>query len=200
MFDKYILVNTEEPSKFFEGVEELTNLYVDTGFTDQILIHKSKVNPKEFVITFPVQPDFECFKYFVNYLYYPEAGRSGKTIKGYWTLAQNDELPKELIGSRVMLYVSDNDTEYDNVFCAFDSISENYKLGFARGEEFVKLPLSEMIFFEASINRADFQLIEIIEPVKIDSEERPAFTKIRNGCFMLFAIIFIISIATMVYF
>ena len=140
----------------------------ESFFADEIRVNRISSSSEDslFVALFLKEPGFEHFQYFVNYLHYPEKGYAGVETKGYWTVGDQDELPERLHGSRVMLYAAENDKEYDNVYSAYNSVSENYKLGFALGEEFVKLTTSELEFSEMLVERSNLELIEIINPDK----------------------------------
>jgi hypothetical protein len=188
--EKYILAKATDQNKLIQAVQALANLYAESSFADEIKVNRISYEDHLFVILFPKQPDFECFKYFVNYLHYPEKGNAGNETKGYWTVGDQDELPERLIGSRVMLYVSENDEEHDNVYSAFDSIPENYKLGFAMGEEFVKLSNSEPSFSEISIEETDLELITIVKP---DNEALEKRNKSKGiGCLSILPVILIV--------
>jgi hypothetical protein len=184
--EKYIITKAEDKSKLLEATQALANLYVESKFTDEIKVSKVPSERDLYIITFPNQPDFERFKYFVNYLHYPESGEFGTTTKGYWTITEEEEdiIPKQFVGSRAMLYVSENDTEYVNVFCAFDSTFDNYKLGFGSGEELVKLMGTELSFFEKRIDFESIELIETVVPVQSLIEKRNKPKRERIGCLM----------------
>jgi hypothetical protein len=197
--EKYIITKAKDKSKLLDATQALANLYVDSGFTDEILVNRVLSEDELYVITFPKQPDFERFKYFVNYLHYPESGGFGTTTKGYWTIKAEDGIPEGFINSRVMLYVSENDTEYDNVFSAFDSTTDNYKLGFSSSEEFVKLSSSEPSFFEKLIDDNSFELLESITPDKTVLENRNKTKSKGIGCLMILPVILSITIALLIY-
>lgn len=96
----------------------------------QAHLRLTKIKADEFVISFPQNIDFEIYCYLINYLNYP-AGFN-KTFKpfGYTTTKLSDHwITEETANKYVMLYVSDHDTEYDNVSM---TTSENigYKLSF----------------------------------------------------------------------
>jgi hypothetical protein len=66
--------------------------------------------------------------------------RSFKTIGWATTKTTDTWITEKTANKNIMLYVSDFDTEYDNVFLT-TSDNIGYKLGFAMGEE--KQPLSK---------------------------------------------------------
>ena len=162
--EKYIITESKEQDKMLSAIQDLANLYSESGFASKILVHKLNSNKNQYVLTFPNDPNFEHFKYFVNYLHYPEASSFGEKTKGYWTIEIEEGIPKQYFNSRAMLYVSNNDTEYDNVYVAFNTTSEHFKLGFASREEFVKLNSSEPIFSEKTFDLSELELIQTITP------------------------------------
>jgi predicted acetyltransferase len=96
----------------------------------QAHLRLTKIKADEFVISFPQNIDFEIYCYMINYLNYP-AGFN-KTFKpfGYTTTKLSDHwITEETANKEVMLFISDHDTEYDNVSM---TTSENigYKLSF----------------------------------------------------------------------
>lgn len=96
----------------------------------QAHLRLTKIKADEFVISFPQNIDFEIYCYLINYLNYP-AGFN-KTFKplGYTTTKLSDNwITEETADKQVMLFISDHDTEYDNVSM---TTSENigYKLSF----------------------------------------------------------------------
>jgi hypothetical protein len=162
--EKYIITESKEQDKMLSAIQALANLYSESGFANKILVHKLNSTKNQYVLTFPDAPNFEHFKYFVNYLHYPESGSFGVKTKGYWTIEIEEGIPKQYFNSRAMLYVSNNDTEYDNVYVAFNSTREHFKLGFARREEFVKLNSSELNFSEKTFDLSELELIQTITP------------------------------------
>jgi len=163
----------------------LANLYADTEFTKGISIFKSYKN--EFVINFRNNPDFERFKYCVNYLHYPEVQSYEGKVFGYWTISETDNL-KQHLHKRVLLYVSENDTEGDNVYAIFEGADKPAKLGFAIGDDYQELKEKEFEFGEPEIDKSIFQLIETIDPTVTSKKES------SSGCAGMVALILIFSV------
>ena len=157
----YISVSGPSAEKMNEAVQAMSNLYVDVDYARGIEVYKSK---DRFIINFKMLPDFERFKYFVNYLHYPEVDDYRAEVRGYWTLDRSDDLNEKHPGKRVMLYVSPLDKDGDNVNGVIAEGTETYKLGFSSGEEYVPLNNLE-IPYEEDVPDADaFELLSIIDP------------------------------------
>ncbi|MBO9595169.1 MAG: hypothetical protein J7599_19855 [Niabella sp.] len=96
----------------------------------QIVPMVTKMTDLQFVITFPYDVPFEIFCFLVNYLDYPKGYNKRFNVAG-WATARSADMwvTDDLAGKQVLLFVSDFDTEYDNVFMTTaDQIG--YKLDF----------------------------------------------------------------------
>ena len=60
--------------------------------------------------------DNERFYYLVNYLKYPEKINYNIDIHGYVKLEDSTMYPSEIIGKRAMIYIPENDKDYDYVY------------------------------------------------------------------------------------
>lgn len=159
----YILLEGATPQEAKKALQNLANLYHDTGYLEQVHLYQHRVTESLFLIRFSVEPDFERFKYFVNYLAYPEEVEYQAVARGYYSVEQQaTEFPR-LNGKRLLLFLSENDTEGDNVF-AVDQQHQNYKLGFASGAEFKELPLQEKLFDEPTLDMNHYLLLAKISP------------------------------------
>lgn len=188
--NKYIYIIGPEEKKLKEAVQSLANLYTDTEFTKGISIFKS--NKNEFVINFRNNPDFERFRYFVNYLHYPEVESYEAKVFGYWTISEDDNL-KQHLHKRALLYVSENDTEGDNVYAIFEGADKPAKLGFAAGDNYQLLKVKEFEFGEPEIEESTFQLIETIDPT-VTSKKKPGLGCMLTVTFILVFIVLASSI------
>jgi hypothetical protein len=110
----YIITNNITETKLENAVSELVELYYETGFVNSVIVNRVRVN--HFMIEFPDNPDFERFLYFVNYLTYPECKYDGKPfIYGIWNVVEPNHSIDSRTGEKLLIYVSQFDTEYDNV-------------------------------------------------------------------------------------
>ena len=182
--DKYIIVKNISDSNVITIVQDLANLYNDIEYTKGINIYKSNKETNSFYIDFSNTPDFERFNYFVNYLHYPEAKDiNPELVRGYSTIGNEDGLPSNHLGDRVMLYVSSYDEEGDNVFTQFKSQDKPVKLGFASGHEYQNQDKKEFDFVELEVNDSDYRLLKSISP------DMEAVKKSNKGCLGLFLVL-----------
>lgn len=193
-FEKYIIVNGLTKKDLNDFVQELANLYADTGFTKEVKIFESKIVANEFLINFSQDTDFERFKYFVNFLFYPFSPEhdSNHKVYGYWTLSQGDDINKELYGKRIQLYISENDEDGDNVYGIPKNWTESIKLGFAYGHEYVPTGKKEFDFFEKTYSRSDFSALRSIYGV-VDKPEKK-----KAGCSLFLVMIILIGITCVI--
>lgn len=71
----------------------------------------------------------EKFNYLINYLRYPEGIEYNISIEGYATVHDEKIYPQNLLNKKILVYLSDNDKEYDNVFVTTED-NETYKIDF----------------------------------------------------------------------
>lgn len=71
------------------------------------------------------------FNFLINYLTYPDNQRGFISVKGFTIISDCKLYPKNFDGKPVQIYVSENDTEYDNVNAVLES-GETYKIDFGR--------------------------------------------------------------------
>ncbi|MDN3706542.1 hypothetical protein QW060_26300 [Myroides ceti] len=133
MNDKIVIIEDIDESDAKKIIQEFCNSYNKETF--QVIPVLSKLSDKKFAVTFPYDIQFEFFCYFINYVNYPMGfDRHFKTV-GWTTTKPNDTwITDKSVNKKVMLFVSDFDTEYDNVFMTTND-NIGYKLGFAMGEE-----------------------------------------------------------------
>ncbi|MDX1446661.1 hypothetical protein [Lishizhenia sp.] len=185
---EYIYIEGIAREKVIEAVQAMSNLYADVEFSKGIEIFESNKNQNSFIINFSFRPDFERFKYFVNYLHYPEVKDYKAQVRGFWTVDRVDGLPQNQTNQRVMLYVSDIDEEGDNVHATFQGETTSYKLGFAVGEAYKALNNLELEFDEYKINSTEFDLTKTIQPNPSVQPKQSG-----KGCVLTLAIIIIAS-------
>lgn len=161
--EQYILVKNANVAKLLSAIQKMSDLYSNTPYSRGIVVFKSDIEKDTYLLNFSNQPDFEQFKYFVNYLHYSEIDGLNAVVTGYRTISEEDGLPQQ-IGQRVMIYISKNDNEYDNVHATFNRFEGNIKLGFSSGEENVPLDLKEKNFEEHPIESCHLYLERIIHP------------------------------------
>lgn len=131
--DKLVIVEDVSENDIEKILQEFCNSYNKETF--QAVPRLTKLSVNKFAVTFPYDINFEIYCYFINYVNYPMGfNRRLKTI-GWTTTKQSDTwITEKSVNKNIMLYVSDFDKEYDNVFLT-TSDNIGYKLGFAIGEE-----------------------------------------------------------------
>ena len=123
----------------------------------------TKLSDRKFAIIFPYDVDFETYCYFINYVNYPIGFDRHFKTTGWATTKSTDAWTTEKsVNKKVMLYVSDFDTEYDNVLLT-TSDNIGYKLGFAIGEEKQLLNSPEKKYVPPPVNTSELDRNKGIE-------------------------------------
>lgn len=185
--DKYIFIAGPTEQDLNSALHELADLYRDTGYTEGIEVYKSLKADHQYLVNFTNGPDFERFKYFINYLCYPQVTDYKAKVMGFWTVEQHDKTSKQLIGKRLLMYVSDSDTEGDNVLAVYDGAQKAIKFGFAMGEQYQEIDTKEFDFAEPQIIKEGYQQLWNISP------DPKAKNKSGGGCATILAIIGLIA-------
>lgn len=176
--EHYILIQGRKKDDIERYVQAMCNLYADLNYTKEVRIFSSLSDHNTFVINFANLPDFERFKYFVNYLALPEPEPIHITVRGYWTISLEDNLPSEYVNQKIMLYVSDNDLDGDNVYAIFKETRNTYILGFSVGNEFESLNYLDLKFNEPKLNKDEFQQFSTIH-------SNPDTLSKKSGCILM---------------
>jgi len=181
--DQYIVVKKVSDSEVVKIIQEVSDLYHTIEYSKGINIYKSNTEQSSYLIGFTNKPDFERFKYFVNYIEYPETRNPNAIVRGYCSIGNDSRLSNHHIGDRVLLYVSKNDEDFDNVHGQFKNHHKPVLLGFASGEEYKPLDKVEIEFDEPTINKAGYSLLKTISP------DMEAIKKSKKGCFGVFSFV-----------
>lgn len=153
--DKLVIVEDANENDIKKILQEFCNLYNKEMF--QALPRLTKLSNNKFAVTFPYDINFEIYCYFINYVNYPMGfDRHFKTIG--WTTTKKSDIwiAEKSVNKNVMLYVSDFDKEYDNVFLT-TSDNIGYKLGFAMGEEKQLLDIPEKSYAKQPISNNELE-------------------------------------------
>lgn len=131
--DKLVIIEGIDEGDAKKIIQEFCNTY--NKETYQAIPALTKLSNKKFAVTFPYDINFEIYCFFINYVNYPmEFDKQFKTI-GWTTTKQNETwITDKSQNKNVMIFVSNFDKEYDNVFMTTED-NIGYKLGFAMGEE-----------------------------------------------------------------
>ena len=159
--DKLVIVENASENDIKKIIQEFCNSY--NKETYQAIPRLTKLSDRKFAITFPYDINFEIYCYFINYVNYPMGfDRHFKTIGWASTKPTDTWITEKSANKNVMLFVSDFDTEYDNVFLT-TSDNIGYKLGFAMGEEKQPLNSPEKSYVKPPINISELDTNESID-------------------------------------
>lgn len=153
--DKFVIVEDISENDIKKILQEFCNSYNKETF--QAIPRLIKRTDKKFAVTFPYDIKFEIFCYFINYVNYPMGfDRHFKSVG--WTTAKASDtwITEKCVNKNVLLYVSDFDNEYGNVFLT-TSDNIGYKLGFARGEEKQLLGRPEKSYVSQPISNRELE-------------------------------------------
>jgi hypothetical protein len=106
----------------------------------------------------------EKFNFLVNYLRYPEGIKYNINIEGYTTAKDEKLFKKEILNKKLLIYISDNDKESDNVF-ALTEDNEVYKIDF--GGKVSRINESKVY----SLPNIDFKLLSKPEMIVFNTDE-----------------------------
>lgn len=159
--DKLVIVENASENDIKKIIQEFCNSY--NKETYQAIPRLTKLSDRKFALTFPYDINFEIYCYFINYVNYPMGfDRHFKTIGWATTKPIDTWITEKSANKNVMLFVSDFDTEYDNVFLT-TSDNIGYKLGFAMGEEKQPLNSPEKSYIKPPINISELDTNESID-------------------------------------
>lgn len=148
--DKLVIVEDATENELKKILQDFCNSY--NKKSNQAIPLLTKLTDNKFAITFPYDIKFEIYCFFINYLNYPMGfDKHFRTIGWVTTKANDAWITEKSINKNVMLYVSDFDDEYDNVYLT-TSDNIGYKLGFAMGEEKKLLNYPEKHYEKPPIN------------------------------------------------
>lgn len=153
--DKIIIIKGTNYDNIKKASQQFCKMY---NQQDTITIpNLTKISDSSFAITFPYDLPFDTFCFFVNYLYYPNDIFYKADIKAWATTKPTDIwITDKSANKKVMLYIPDDDKEYDNVYLTTqDNIG--YKLGFAAGHEEELLNQPKEKYIAPTINLDDLK-------------------------------------------
>jgi len=148
--DKLVLVEGVSENDLSKILQMFCNSYNRKAF--QALPRLIQLSDNQFAVTFPYDINFEIYCYFINYVNYPPGfDRHFKTVGWATTTPSDSWITEKSVNKNVMLYISDFDEEYDNVFLT-TSDNVGYKLGFAIEEEMQLLDSPEKSYVRQPVN------------------------------------------------
>lgn len=175
MNQNHIIIDNISNQNIEEALMSLANLYADSGYTDGIQLYRKQKSTSSFLVCFTNSPDFERFNYFVNYLRYPENNDSlNPIVRGYYQTKDIKEKNNFSKGDWIMIYVSVNDKEYDNVNIV-DSENQNFLYDF--GGNITKLNTIEEQFMFSQLDLLNYNHITDIYPAKAFEDSKKPWWK-----------------------
>lgn len=153
--DKLVLVEDVSETDMKKILQDFCNSYNEDSVRAVPRLHPLSEN--KFAVTFPYNISFDLFCYFINYVNYPtDFERSFKTL-GWATTASGDAwINAQNVNKKVMLYLSETDTEYDNVFMT-TADNQGFKMGFAIREQNQALEKPEQVYIPQPVNLTDLE-------------------------------------------
>jgi hypothetical protein len=153
--DRIVMVNNASLSEMQAILTGFCDSYNQESF--QALPRLTQLNDRQHIVTFPYDISFEIYCFVINYISYPTGFDKSFDVTA-WTTTRSGEtwITEQCANKKVMIFLSANDTEYDNVFM---TTIENipYKLDFgARKAQQLSSP-SERLFRSATINLDDIK-------------------------------------------
>lgn len=109
--DKLIIVEDVKEEEISKIVQDFCDAY--NKERTQVLPRLVQLSNNRYAIHFPKNITFEILAFFVNYIQYPISFQKEFSVTA-WTTAKLSKI--DLSEKRMMLYLSKNDTECDNVF------------------------------------------------------------------------------------
>jgi len=136
--DKIIVVNNVTHEDIRKVLTEFCNIYNKDQYLAMPRLWALSTN--SYAITFPYGVDFATYCFAVNFLKYPMNVKWQSKVYAWATTKQGDDwITDKSINKKVMLFLAQDDKEYDNIFLTTND-NIGYKLGFAVGKEKQLLP------------------------------------------------------------
>lgn len=137
--DKIILVSNASHEVIKNVLTAFCNMYNKDSFA--ALPRLWQLSSTAFAITFPYDIDFITYCFLVNFLDYPTDIKWNAHVRAWATTKHGDDwIPTESINKKMMLFIAEDDKEYDNVFATTED-NVGYKIGFSGSK--AKLPLPD---------------------------------------------------------
>jgi hypothetical protein len=131
--DKIIFVSNINAEDIKKALIDFCNIYNKEKYI--AIPRLTTRSPNSFVVTFPFDTDFVTFCYAVNYLKYPIDIKVLPIVTAWATTKEGEDwITDKSKNKKVMLFLADDDNEFDNVFMTTED-NIGYKLGFAIGKE-----------------------------------------------------------------
>lgn len=154
--DNFIYIENVAERELLKALQDLANLYSDTGYTNRIELYRKKDKHNLFSVVFTNLPDFDRFAYFVNYLYLPfDLDRFEPKIKGFYQVNNISDNLEFKTKKWVQLFMTKNDTDADEVSIV-NEIGDNYNFNFGGGVKKLNKRLQDYNFIDLDLNQYYF--------------------------------------------
>jgi len=151
--DKIILVKNVKHEDIKNALIKFCNIYNQKDFA--ALPRLWQLSPETFVITFPYDVDFVTYCFAINFMKYPVDIKWNAMVRAWATAKAGDDwITDKSANKPVMLFLADDDKEYDNVFLTTND-NIGYKLGFAMGQEKQLLSTPKEKYIAPTVNLAE---------------------------------------------
>jgi Na+-transporting methylmalonyl-CoA/oxaloacetate decarboxylase gamma subunit len=148
--DKLILVNGASHEDIRKVLKDFCRLYSKSP-SASFSLRLTNTFEHGYAITTPYDIDFEILCFLINYLQYPTEVRWTTKVAGWTSTNPTDTwITQNTARKRVMLYVPEDDREYDNVYLTTED-NIGYKLGFAVSEEKKALVQPKKVYLESPL-------------------------------------------------
>jgi len=142
--DKIVIIKGARVLEVKQAVQQFCNLYNSQELSTVVNI--TELANGDIVVTFPYDIDFGRFCFFVNFMHYPKVPFQKTDIRGWATTKANDMwIMPENVGKKVMLYIPDDNTEYDSLYLATEN-NISYKIAFADSKDPQIISSAKMAF------------------------------------------------------
>ncbi len=113
--DKIIIIKNADFEKIKTGIQEFCNLNNENEY---IALPRLIQDNEQLVIVFPYDIQFEYFCYLINYLKYFDETDKLPDIKAWCSTGSNEQefVKEEIANKKVMIYIPDNDEDYEDVY------------------------------------------------------------------------------------
>lgn len=171
MIENFIYIQNVKENDILKALQNLANLYADTGYTDEIKLYRKKDLYDSFAVTFTNLPDFDRFSYFVNYLYFPfDLDVYEPKLKGYYMTKNIKDNLEFKTGNWVMLFMTKDFTDYDEVSLVNEN-NINYNFNFGGRTKKLNETLGEYRF--KNFDSKDYHPLKDIKPNGDKKESKP---------------------------
>ncbi|KOS06266.1 hypothetical protein AM493_09655 [Flavobacterium akiainvivens] len=162
MEDNYIIWRGITHAAATAILTDFANEYHETDTVKGLRLYK-KQGVDDWLILFSEVPDFDIFSFLINYIYYPNGYKGYSAfIRGYYRTKSILSGRDKIGGNRVMVYISKNNKEYDNVFLT-DETGKHFISDFSGGIKRIDGPEEAYVFIAYDLK--EYEHVADISPL-----------------------------------